>query len=132
MLPPICGTSSRISESLAAINEKVECVLEKHDHILENRSNLDQILQTFATCFDYSSTHSLASDPIEVLKQTIPNANSCLHYSIAIFLLHAIPWFFSTFLFRPCLSPLLAGLVAGSTSGLKAVRASSFSSSLSI
>jgi len=60
------------SNILAAINEKLEGVLERLDHIVENHSNLDQILHTFAACFDDSSTHSLASDRIEFLKPMIP------------------------------------------------------------
>jgi len=66
------------SHILAAIHEKLESVHEKLDHIMENRSNrsnLEQILQPFAAWFDDSkvpSTHSSASDPIHLLKPTIP------------------------------------------------------------
>ena len=66
------------SHILAALYEKLESVHEKLDHIVENRSNrsnLEQVLHTFAACFDDSqilSTHSPASDPIDLLKPTIP------------------------------------------------------------
>jgi len=63
------------SHNLAALNEKLESVLAKLDHIVENRSNLDQTLQMFARCFDDSkvmSTHSPHSDPIDLLEPTSP------------------------------------------------------------
>ena len=73
---PIIGASSRINTSTPIFG----CTLrkEKLDHIVENRSNLsnlEQILQTSAAYFDNSkvlSTHSPASDPIDVLKPMIP------------------------------------------------------------
>lgn len=53
------------SHILAALNSKLESVLEKLDHIVENRSNFEQIVQTITSCFDDSKV-SPASDPINL------------------------------------------------------------------
>jgi len=62
------------SHILAALNEKLECVLGKLDHMVENSSNFEQLVQKFTTCFDHSnvlSTQSPASDPIDLPGPTI-------------------------------------------------------------
>ena len=51
------------SRILAALNDKVESVLENLDRIMEHHSNFDQFLQTLAAFFDDSgimSTHTSA------------------------------------------------------------------------
>lgn len=59
----------------AALNEKVERVLEKFDRIMEHHGNLEQFIQTLAGYFHDSRvmpTHSLARNPIDLLTPTIP------------------------------------------------------------
>ena len=62
------------SRIAAALNDKIESVLERLDYIMEHHSHFDQFLQTLAACFDDSkvmSPHPLARD-INLLKPTIP------------------------------------------------------------
>jgi len=68
---------------LAALNEKLDSVLEKLDHMVENSNNFEQFVQKLTTCFDDSktascfdhpkvlSTQSPASDPIDLPGPTI-------------------------------------------------------------
>ena len=60
------------SRIAAALNDKIESVLEGLDHIMEHHSHVDQFLQTLAACFDGSkvmSLHPLAGD-INLLRLT--------------------------------------------------------------
>ena len=62
------------SRVMAALNDKVESVLERLDHIMEHHSNFDQFLETLAAVFDDSkgmAMHPVAGD-INLLNPTIP------------------------------------------------------------
>ena len=63
------------SRIMASLSEKLEYISERIDYIAENRCNLDRFRQTLAACFDDSRVMSMlspASDPIDLLKSTIP------------------------------------------------------------
>jgi hypothetical protein len=68
----IVGNQQEQFRIMATLNDKVECVLDKLEHIMGNH---DQFLQTLTVCsYDSAvvSTYSDTGDPIDLFKPTTP------------------------------------------------------------